>query len=190
MDFKTWFNESWQPATLDDYNVLFIMADYVEENPTQLKVWFQQFRNAIMSFSQKAGKIQDLLRNVWVDEPEEDPLEDLENWLDLHMLQAVDRVLNGNIVHNGPLFSVVNAIKNSYEHLSPYLKYEDYYYTPDDHSVNGVNVVNKQTHKLISDYIRFVKAVFPTFLRMAQVRWKPATGKNSFERLSSVPKFD
>lgn len=197
--FKKWLESSlpWLPSTPEDYSVLFMIADYVEEyqDLNELKAWFQHLRNVVVGFSKKGdmldGRLSQALNNIWVDQPEEDALESFNNWVNKHMLRSIDRVLDDNITHNGPLFSVANAIKNSYEGLTPFLQFHDYYQAVDPDPQNIVGRINQETYSLIQNYLHFIKTIFHPFLRVAQVRWRPPADKrNSFEKLASLPKFN
>lgn len=190
--------QEWEPSTLDNYDTLYIIADAVEDGHTDLKVWFQHFRSVIASVIQKCEQLQDQLDRLEIEEPEEDVLDSMNDWLYKHMLSAVDRVLNDSIVHNGPLFSVAQAIKNTYEHLTPELQYRVYYHLAVEEPADGIGervvqylaTINSKIKKLIIDYLKFLQVTYPFFLRMAQMRWKPpTTKKNSFERLASTPQF-
>jgi hypothetical protein len=185
----------WPAGTSEDYDFLGVMSDWVEEHPDQLNLWFERVKNVLISFSGRTDacyrQLSDAINSgIFIGELEDDPIEGMDNLINLHMLNAVHRVLDDKITHNGPLFSFAQAIKNSYESLSPHLRYQDYYYNEDDDPdpQNLVGKLNANVHKLIQDYIRFIRFVFPFFTRVASFRWKTPTDKrNSLERLKNVP---
>lgn len=189
-DFKR-FVESWLQATADNYTVLHVLADYVDEHPAEWKSWFQQFKNVVVDFSRKVEAYQQRITSVgWIDELEYDPLDSLENWLNLHVLDAIHRVLDDALAHNGPLFSVANAMKNTYVDVSRLLvrnEAPNYYQSPDGDHQGVIDKINRDTHSLLRSCLDFLRGIFPVFLRVAQHRWKTSSNpKQSFERLRTV----
>jgi len=190
MIFKKWLSESqqWEEPTSQDYRSLFIIADYMEDE-NNYKVWFQQFRKVVVDFSKRGDELHNRLRRFWIEESEEDPLEEIDNWLLFHLLPAIDKVLNDDIQRNGPLFSVANAIKNIYTGLSSYSNFT--YFSPDQAAAGAIGLINREVQTLIADLLRFIKSIYPVFMRAAKVRWVPGErSKNTLDRLATVAKFD